>query len=187
MLSPATQGKLVVQFGEQLRHFTASDYGLIFVRALTLAQLHPWMGLGFDAFRRGCGTIWAMHGIDWLGVPTVQLNGGLRACNIHPHNYYLEALDNAGLPGLVLFAAMAGAVLARLGRGLFGQTEAPDALRIGLFVGALVAFWPAASTSAFTSMPNGGWVFLLAGFGFAAGNDRADAPFPHPGRRRGWP
>ena len=164
VLSPATQGKLVLQFSGQMRHFAASDYGLIFVRAITLAKLHPWLGLGFDGFKRGCSDFWAMHGIDWLGIPTVQFNGGLRACNLHPHNYYLEALDNAGLPGLLLFAAMVCAALLRLGQNL---SWPPQGLRVGLFVGALVALWPAASTSAFTSMPNGGWLFLLLGFGFA--------------------
>ena len=173
-VSPATQGKLVLQFSDQMRHFAASDYGLIFVRAITVAKLHPWIGLGFDGFRRGCGNFWAMHGIDWLGIPTVNYNGGLSACNLHPHNYYLEALDNAGLPGLLLFTVMTGAALLRLGHRL---SRPPGGLRVGLFVGGLIALWPAASTSAFTSMPNGGWVFLLLGFGFAvAGKDGRDKP-----------
>ena len=166
MLSPATHNKLVLHFAEQMRHFATSDYGLIFVRAVGVAQLHPWFGLGFDGFKRGCADIWAMHGIGWLNIPDENLNGGMRACNLHPHNYYLEAADNAGWLGALLFALMVLTVLARLGRGTW---RAPDGVRAGLFVGALVAFWPAASTSALTSMPNGGWVFLLLGLGFAVG------------------
>jgi O-antigen ligase len=164
VVSRPTYDKLVVQFGDQLRHFGQTDYGLIFVRAINVAQLHRWIGLGFDGFRRGCGEFWAAHGVAWLGIPTVGFNGGLAACNLHPHNYYLEAADNAGLPGLVLFTAMVVAALWTLGRGLW---RAPDPLRVGLFVGALVALWPIASTSAFTSMPNGGWVFVMLGFGFS--------------------
>ncbi len=182
-VSPATHGKLVVRFSEQMRHFAASDYGLIFVRALGVVQLHPWTGLGFDGFRRGCADPRAMHGQPWLGVPDGRggsggRNGGLRACNLHPHNYYLEAADDAGWPGAALFAVLALTALVPLGRGL-GQATQP--LRAGLFAGALVALWPVASTSALTSMPNGGWVFLLIGLGFAAGTrdaaprlDRAD-------------
>ena len=162
-VSPAGAAKLIAQTTDQLRHFTQSDYGLIFTRAITLAELHPWLGLGFDGFRRGCGDAHAMHGIAWLGIPTANLNGGLGACNIHPHNYYLEALDDAGLPGLALFVAMVGTAMVRLARGVLAP------LRAGLLVGALVALWPVASTSAFTSMPNGGWVFVVLGFGFAAG------------------
>ncbi len=174
VLSPAAYGKLVLQFTDQMRHFAASDYGLIFVRAIAVADLHRWTGLGFDGFRRGCTDIWAMHGYDWLSIPTYQLNGGLRACNLHPHNYYLEAADDAGLPGLALFALMVWAAWARIGSGLRRATAQPG-LRVGLFVGALVALWPVASTSAFTSMPNGGWVFLILGFGFATSRGPGDA------------
>ncbi len=167
-VSPAASAKLVQQTTAQMAHFGQSNYGLIFTRAITLAELHPWLGLGFDGFRRGCHQFQAMHGIAWLGIPTASLNGGNAACNIHPHNYYLEALDNAGLPGLLLFMTMVTTALARLGRGI---TRRLPPLRAGLLVGAVVALWPVASTSAFTSMPNGGWVFLLLGLGFAAAPD----------------
>ena len=167
--SPAAAAKLVAQTIGQLAHFSQSDYGLIFTRAITVAELHPWLGQGFDGFRRGCHEFWSMHGIAWLGIPTANLNGGLSACNIHPHNYYLEALDDAGLPGLVLFTLMVAAALARLARGV---TAGLAPLRAGVLAGAVVALWPVASTSAFTSMPNGGWVFLLLGLGFAAAGEQ---------------
>ena len=40
-------------------------------------------------------------------------------------------------------------------------------LRVGLFVAALMHLWPVASTTAFTSMPLGGWFFVLLGLGLA--------------------
>ncbi len=164
-VSPAAAAKLVQETTLQMSHFGQSDYGLIFTRAITVGELHPWLGLGFDGFRRGCHEAASMHGIAWLGIPTAGLNGGPAACNFHPHNYYLEALDNAGLPGLLLFTLMVAAAVARLSQG-FQNRLSP--LRSGLLVGAVVALWPVASTSALTSMPNGGWVFLLLGLGFAA-------------------
>ncbi len=174
-VSPAASAKLVSQTADQMAHFAQSDYGLIFTRALTVSQLHPWLGWGFDGFRRGCHDFWTMHGIDWLGIATANLNGGLGACNLHPHNYYLEALDNAGIPGLALFCLMVAGALLKLAGGITRLS----ALRAGLLVGTVVALWPAASTSAFTSMPNGGWVFLLLGLGFAAagGNNPVPDPF----------
>jgi hypothetical protein len=36
-----------------------------------------------------------------------------------------------------------------------------------LFAAILIQLWPFASTSAFTSMPMGGWFFLLLGWGLA--------------------
>jgi O-antigen ligase len=148
LLAPATYGKLVIQTRDQLGHFAHSAYGQIWMRATMMAAQHPWTGLGFDSFRRGCAG--------------AQARGAGDACNIHPHNYYLEAADNGGVPLLLLFTTMvvcAGTALAR------GRLTAP---RAGLLVGFILAFWPLASTSAFTSMPNAGWIFLLLGLGLSA-------------------
>jgi hypothetical protein len=131
-LSPGTFAKLVSQTSDQLSHFAQSNYGLIFTHAWQASLQHPWFGQGFDTFRRLCP-----H--EGPG------------CNIHPHNYYLEALVNAGFPGLTLFAALAATAVSRT--------------RGGVLIGLIVAYWPLASTSAFTSMPNAGWVFLLVGMG----------------------
>jgi hypothetical protein len=150
LIAPETYEKLVLHFADQLRHFQASSYGLIYARALSIATAHPWFGQGFNAFRRGC-----------------PATAG-EACNIHPHNYYLEAADDGGLPLLVLFCLMVGAALARL---WFSQRTNENALRVGIFIGATLAFWPAASTSAFTSIPNAGWICLCLGLGFARGED----------------
>ncbi len=153
-VSPAAHDKLVVQTRDQLLHFGESEYGLVFNRALGVARAHPWFGLGFDGFRYACAREIAIP-----KVKDVLPSREVRACNLHPHNYYLEAADNGGWPGLALFAAMVCAALGALARRL-------EPARAGFFVGALVALWPLASTSAFTSMPNGGWVFLLLGLGF---------------------
>jgi O-antigen ligase len=168
-VSPPSYAKLVDQTAPQIAHFAQSPYGLVFVRAFGVWELRPWLGQGFDGFRRGCSNVRAMHGIDFLHIPTVNFNGGMDACNVHPHNYYLEAWDNAGWPGLGLFTAMVAAALWQLGRGLGREGSA---LRGGVFIGALLAFWPIASTSAFTSLPNAGWVFVILGLGFAAGERR---------------
>ena len=161
-VAPAMYAKLVVHTHEQLADFGGSAYGQIWVRALVIARQHPWMGLGFDAFRRGCADPAAVQGVPWLGVTLAQARAATEACNIHPHNYYLEAADNGGVPLLLLFSAMSGAAGVVLARGTM------NALRAGLLVGFVLAFWPLASTSAFTSMPNAGWIFLLLGLGFAA-------------------
>ena len=156
-VSPAAHDKLVVQTSDQLRHFGESEYGLVFNRAIGVAQAHPWIGLGFDGFRFACAREIAIPKLKDV-LPSREV----RACNLHPHNYYLEAADNGGWPGLLVFTLMAGTALAALAR----DTRPAGA---GLFVGALVALWPLASTSAFTSMPNGGWIFFLLGLGFAQG------------------
>jgi O-antigen ligase len=156
VVSPATYGKLVVQTRQQLAHFPQTRYGQIFSRAAAIAEAHPLRGLGFDGFRRDC-------------APVLLADPAAEACSIHPHNYYLEAADDAGLPGLLTFTALAATLLLRLAMGLRPSREP---VRTGCLVAGLVAFWPFASTSAFTSLPNAGWVFLVAGLGFAAAIDR---------------
>jgi hypothetical protein len=156
VVSPPTYDKLVLHFADQMQHFQDSTYGRIYGRALHLAADHPVLGRGFDAFRRNCPAA--------LG----------EACNIHPHNYYLEAADNGGLPLLAAFCLMAVAALWRLGVPL---RQRHNALLTGLFVGGVVAFWPIASTSAFTAIPNAGWIFLCLGLGFAVAGENAALEF----------
>lgn len=165
VISPATYGKLVLRFAEQLGHFADSPYGRLFVRAGEMIAAHPLLGLGFDGFRLHCGEAAYQHGLPWLG-----LAGGDWAstdgCNLHPHNYWLDVAVSGGLPALGLFAGLVGAWLWRLFDGLF-DGSGPPAMRAALAVAVVVSFWPLASTSALFTFPTAGWVFLLVGWGLA--------------------
>ena len=172
VLSPPTFDKLVVHFSNQIAHFPKSAYGLLYTRAVVMTEAHPLLGLGFRGFRNACNEPRYEAGIPWLGVADT-LSGGPEACNLHPHNFYLEAATSAGLPGLALFAALALAWLAGLGRGLPRQ---PEPLRVALFATACMALWPLASTNEFFSVPNCGWLFLLLGWGLAEARARAPKP-----------
>ncbi len=185
VLSPPTFSHLVVRFSQQMRDFPGSPYGQIAARALAIARADPLTGRGFDGFRTGCPDPAVFQG--WRGGD----GGGAAICVQHPHNHYLQALTDGGVPGLALFCALVLAWLRGLGRGLWrgaggpggrgwrrllpaaapgeAGAEALHALRVGLFVAALVQEWPIASASSFTSMPLGGWFFLLLGLGLAEG------------------
>ncbi|MGI4951528.1 MAG: O-antigen ligase family protein [Janthinobacterium lividum] len=161
--SPPTFNRLVTKFTSQMEHFPDSHYGQIAARAVNIAQAHPWTGSGFDGFRRLCDDP-AFFGGWRTGAGPAGDGGGAAMCVQHPHNFYLQALVEGGWPGLLLFTALAAAWLLRLFRGLWHE---PDALRVGLFVAALIQLWPVASTTAFTSMPLSGWFFVLLGLGLA--------------------
>ncbi len=163
LIAPPTFAKLVGESSGQLSHFSQSPYGLIYTRAAVIALAHPWFGLGFDGFRTACDATRYQHGIAWLGIPDHPA-AGPAGCNIHPHNHYLEAATAGGVPGLALFCALVLTWLTALGRGLAIR---PDAERAGLFIAILLALWPLASTSAFFTLPNAGWTFLLLGWGLA--------------------
>lgn len=158
VVSPPAFHRQVEKFSYQMEHFPQSPYGRIAARALAIAQAHPVLGTGFDGFRHACPDPAYFRG--WDGGD----GGGAAMCVQHPHNHYLQALVEAGLPGLALFAALVAAWLAALLRGLWRD---PQPLRVALFVAALLHEWPLASASSFEAMPLSGWFFLLLGLGLA--------------------
>jgi O-antigen ligase len=166
MISPPTFAKLVVHFTEQVEHFWSTPYGLIFARAAAMIQAHPWIGLGWDGYRNACMRPEYLHGVAWLPVSDPASAEG---CNIHPHNYWLQIATSCGLPGVLLFGALAGAWLWRI-RGAAGALalgSLANDRRSALLIIVFVAMWPIASTTSLFTVPNAGWVFLMIGWGLA--------------------
>jgi hypothetical protein len=172
VISPYTYQRLVVSFSHQMEDFASSHYGLTYTRAGEIGRQNPWLGLGFDGYRHGCDE--PRYFRPSLDGKEPQ-GGGAGICTQHPHNFYMEALDSGGVPGLLLFAALAASWLAAVGVGLWRN---PEPLRVGLFASVLIQVWPIASTGAFSSMPMGGWFFLLLGWALAETRhrDRGLAP-----------
>jgi O-antigen ligase len=162
VVSPPTFAKLVLRFTDQVGHFWETQYGLIFGRAVTMIQAHPWMGLGWDGYRNFCMDPAYLTGVSWLpiGNPADPLG-----CSIHPHNYWLQVATSAGLPGLALFVALIGLWLWRLGSG--GAGYRGNNRQAALLVILIVMMWPIASATSLFTVPNAGWVFLMAGWGLA--------------------
>lgn len=161
ILAPSVYSRLVERFSDQLAHFAVSPYGELYARAWEVGRQNPITGLGFDGFDTGCPQIrYFRPTFDGAKAD----GGGARVCWDHPHNFYFQALDDGGFVGLALFSLTAIAWLVPLGRRLWRH---PDPVRVGLFAAACIQLWPIQSTTAFTSMPIGGWFFLLLGWGMA--------------------
>ena len=158
VISPPAFHRQVEKFSAQMLHFQDSPYGLILARGLAIGDAHPVMGRGFDGFRKACYEPRYFKG--WHGDD----GGGALMCVQHPHNFYLQAYVEAGVPGLALYCALVIAWLAALFPGLL---RAPDPLRVALFTAALLHEWPVASSSSIEAMPLSGWFFLLLGLGLA--------------------
>jgi O-antigen ligase len=161
VVAPAAYHRLVQEFTRQMQHFATSQYGLLYTRAWEIGVQQGITGLGADGFRYGCEMPQYFRPSFDGSLPD---GGGATPCWHHPHNIYFEALASGGFLGLALFCTLAVAWLAALGRGL---RRRPEPLRVALFAAAFIQLWPIASASGFTSMPMGGWFFLLLGWGLA--------------------
>ncbi len=161
VVSPPTSVKLVVFFTYQMEHFWASPYGLIFGRAVTMIQAHPWFGLGWDGYRNFCMQPDYLNGVSWLPVADPANAEG---CTIHPHNYWLQVATSCGLPGTLLFGALVVTWLRYIRGGAGYLTNDRQA---ALLVIVFVAMWPIASTTSLFTVPNAGWFFLIVGWGLA--------------------
>ena len=163
VVAPPTFYRLVTKFTTQMASWPESNYGQIASRAVAIAQDHPITGRGFEGFRSGCAEERYWRGWTHAANPA-DTGGGMLGCNLHPHNMYLQAVTDAGLPGLALYVAMILAWGAVLVRGLWRN---PAPLRVALFATYVAAFWPLSSSMNAFSIEFGGLTFLLVGFALA--------------------
>jgi len=161
VVAPNAYYRLVVKFGDQLSNFATAHYGQLYTRAWSVGVNNPITGMGHDGFGTGC----PMPENFRPSFGGAQADGGgAGICWVHPHNVYLQALDDGGFVGLGLFCAMMAAWLWPLWRGLWAN---PAPLRVGLFASVAVQMWPVQAANGFTSIPMGGWFFLILGWALA--------------------
>lgn len=168
VVAPAAFNRLVVQFSQQLLTFPESHYGQILARALEMARRHPVLGLGESSFEANCRDP-AFH----VGWAPGSDGGGAGICTTHAHNHYLQALVDAGWPGLLMFTAMIALLLLVLGRGLLRR---PEPLGVALFIATFLPMWPVASSANFASLPWAGLWMLAAGWGLAEARAAGSRP-----------
>ena len=162
VLSPPAYAKLVVKFAEQMANFPDSPYGQLYVRAAVMVGMNPLYGLGFDGFRALCPSPQYFHALPALGIVNTEI--GAAACNIHPHNYYMEVAVMGGLTGLLAFVAMVALWLRRLLLALRPSANPEQAMLLAAFV---TVVWPFASTSSLFTFDTAGWAMLITGWALA--------------------
>jgi O-antigen ligase len=167
-ISPPTFAKLVVRFSSQMDHFWTTDYGLLFARAVTMIQAHPWLGLGWDGFRNHCMEPQYLVQPSWLPPGNPTSVGG---CTIHPHSYWTQIGTTAGVPAMLMWAVLVGLWLWRVG----GRGFRNNGRRAALLVFIIVSMWPIASTTSLFTVPNAGFTFLMIGWGLAEALDQPEA------------
>ncbi len=156
-LSPPTFNRLVTKFSSQILNFANDHYGQVYTRVFRVIEANPWLGTGANSFRREC-----FNPAYFQGLTPMSDGGGADICVIHPHNIYLQALVESGIPGLLLFITMVLCWLIPMGRGLIKN---PSITRLALFVAALMHLWPLSAASSYFAMPYAGIWILFIGWG----------------------
>jgi O-antigen ligase len=166
-VKPNVYSRQISSTVEAVRNVGTTHYGVIWQRALTIAGIHPFFGVGMNRYRDVCED--AAYG------PVLQSSTNLSACAVHPHNLYLEWLVEAGLVGCVAFGAAMLLLLQRLWRAL--PLLRLDYLFVALVVTVVLRLFPASTATSLTrswfSMPLWlviGWALALA---MAASTNRA--------------
>lgn len=168
VVAPSAHHRLVVKFSEQMSNFASSHYGQLYTRAWQVGLNNSLTGLGHDGFGTGCPEPANFRPSFDGRQPD---GGGAAICWVHPHNVYLQALDDGGFVGLGLFVLMMARWLLILGKGLWAD---PTPIQVGLFASLAVQIWPVQAANGFTSIPMGGWFFLILGWGLALARPAAE-------------
>lgn len=164
-ISPMTFDRQIMSTVYTLSHWRESPYGILLASDVKLLDQHPILGIGPNQFRTACPLLYP---------GTTEYQMGL-ACNVHPHNIYLEWLIETGLAGFSLFAAFIFCAARRCAHVWPRLRHHP------VFTGALIAvalrLWPLAPATSFFSPWGAPPFWLMLGLMLAyttKGDDDAD-------------
>ena len=86
-----------------------------------------------------------------------------RICQSHPHNYYLELLNDTGLLGTLIFLFCLFFILKNKYRGFKKYKKIEKLLIICLFTVIFTELFPLRSTGSFFSTQSSAYIFLVLG------------------------
>ena len=134
----------------KLTHF-GSGHAIIYVTAFDTWRDKLFLGSGIKSFRIKCKTK--------LHLPN-------RVCSSHPHNYYLEILNDTGLLGGILFFGSVFYILIRrlkkYSKNKNGEIS-NDFILLAISMCLIIEIFPLKSSGSFFSTYNSAFIFLLMG------------------------
>jgi O-antigen ligase len=159
--NPTLISRHVDETVDTMNNLGTSPYGKIWTSGLELAKEHLVFGAGMKNFRVACPN---------LDLPVSVAE----RCSTHPHNTYLEWADEAGIPGLLGFLILVGALFRRLWRTV--SQSGYGVWLLGPMVSMVVYLWPLGPTGSFFSNWAGGMFWLAVGWALAAARLLDSAP-----------
>jgi hypothetical protein len=125
-----------------------SGHLVIYLTAIDVWIDNPIIGNGIKSFRIKC--------LTKLHLPN-------RACSTHPHNYYLELLNDTGLLGTLLFICVVFYLITNKFFNFKYYERNEKFLFICLLIIIIAEFFPLKSSGSFFSTANSSFVFLILG------------------------
>tara|TARA_B100000029_G_scaffold513672_1_gene613965 strand:- start:17412 stop:18770 length:1359 start_codon:yes stop_codon:yes gene_type:complete len=126
----------------------ASGHHVIYLTAIDLWADDPIIGNGIKSFRIKC--------LTKLYLPN-------RVCEGHPHNYYLELLNDTGIVGLLIFLLIVFLLLKSKLFHLKKYDKKEKLLIICIFIIIFCELFPLRSTGSFFTTQNSAYIFFILG------------------------
>jgi O-antigen ligase len=125
-----------------------SGHAVIYLTAIDVWIDNPIIGNGIKSFRIKC--------LTKLHLPN-------RVCSTHPHNYYLELLNDTGLLGALLFLCAVFYLITNKFFNFKYYEKNEKFLFICLLIIIITEFFPLKSSGSFFSTTNSSFIFLILG------------------------
>jgi hypothetical protein len=125
-----------------------SGHWVIYLTAIDVWIDNPIIGNGIKSFRIKC--------LTKLHLPN-------RVCSTHPHNYYLELLNDTGLLGALLFLCAVFYLIINKFFNFKYYEKNEKFLFICLLIIIIAEFFPLKSSGSFFSTTNSSFIFLILG------------------------
>ena len=125
-----------------------SGHAVIYLTAIDLWTDSPIVGNGIKSFRIKCST---------------KLYKPNRVCEGHPHNYYLELLNDTGLTGTLVFLLSLFFLLKNKFLNLKKYKKKEKLLIICIFIILFSELFPIKSTGSFFSTSSSTYIFFILG------------------------
>jgi hypothetical protein len=141
------QSKKLKSRYEEIPSF-GSGHFVIYLTAIDVWIDSPIIGNGIKSFRTKC--------LTKLHLPN-------RICSSHPHNYYLELLNDTGLLGTLFFICAVFYLITNKFFNFKYYEKNEKFLFICLLIIIIAEFFPLKSSGSFFSTTNASWIFLILG------------------------
>ena len=125
-----------------------SGHVVIYLTAIDIWTDNPIIGHGIKSFRIKC--------LTKLHLPN-------RICATHPHNYYLELLNDTGLLGTLFFICAIFYLIINKFFNFKYYEKNEKLLFICLLIIIIAEFFPLKSSGSFFSTTNSSFIFLILG------------------------